>query len=193
MESPLWSYQLGLRGGWIPPDPRVSTGKCQALNVPQAPFAGYSAWQTGGAGAGTVAGSASYPWPPASISGISGAQYAYVPTYTPTGSISTLPPAQFTPSVSSEGNGWFNAKDTASAMVTVSGCTYPNAWDSAGAVAPTAVCPAGATPLVPATAAARTTAAATTAVVATTAAAVTTAAVTTAAVATTAAAAVTVV
>ncbi len=183
MESPLWSYQLGLRNGWIPPDPRTSNGKCQALGATQAPFAGYSAWQTGGAGAGTVAGSASYPWPPATISGVSGDTYAALPTYTPTGTISTLASPQLTPSAVSEGNGWFNAKDTASAMVTVSGCTYPNAWDSSGAVAPTAVCPAGAAPLVSTTAAARTTAAA-----ATTAAAVTTAVVPTVAAVTTAAA-----
>jgi glucan 1,3-beta-glucosidase len=162
VESPLWSYQLGLQNGWIPTDPRTSTGKCKALNAPQAPFAGtYSSWQTGGAGAGTIAVSASFPWPPATISGVSGAIYAALPTYTPTGTISTLPPAQLTPSVS-EGNGWFNAKDTASAMTTVSGCTYPNAWDSAGAVAPTAACPAGATPLVTTTAARTVSAVATT-------------------------------
>ena len=154
MEAPLWSYQLGLQNGWIPTDPRTSSGKCKALNAPQAPFAGtYSSWQTGGAGAGTIANSASFPWPPATLSGISGDVYAYLPTYTPTATISTLPPAQLTPSVS-EGDGWYNTGDTASAMTTVSGCTYPNAWDSAGAVAPTALCPAGGTPLVTATVAA---------------------------------------
>lgn len=155
MGAPLWSYQLGLQNGWMPTDPRKSVGKCAALNAPQAPFPGtYSAWQTGGAGAGTIAASetASYPWPPATLSGLGAAVYAYVPTYTPTSSISTLPPAQLTPSAS-EGNGWYNAKDTASAVITVSGCSYPNAWDSSGAVAPTALCPPGATPAITATAA----------------------------------------
>ena len=162
MESPLWSYKLGLENGWIPTDPRKSSGKCQALAAPQAPFAGtYSSWQTGGAGAGTIAVSASFPWPPSTISGVSGDIYAALPTYTPTATVSTLPPAQLTPSVS-EGDGWFNVKDTASAMATVSGCTYPNAWDSSGAVAPTALCPAGATPLLTATAAATSAAVATT-------------------------------
>jgi aryl-phospho-beta-D-glucosidase BglC (GH1 family) len=161
VESPLWSYQLGLQNGWIPTDPRKSSGKCKALNAPQAPFAGtYSSWQTGGAGAGTIVASASFPWPPSTISGVSGDIYAALPTYTPTGTISTLPPAQLTPSVS-DGDGWFNTGDTARPMVTVSGCTYPNAWDSAGAVAPTALCPAGATPLLTATAAVTTSAAAT--------------------------------
>jgi glucan 1,3-beta-glucosidase len=150
VESPLWSYQLGLQGGWIPKDPRTAVGKCQALGVAQSPWAGtYSAWQTGGAGAGTIAAavSASYPWPPVTLSGLGGAAYADLPTYTPTGTIETLPPAQLTPQAS-EGNGWYDAQDTAGLMVTVSGCTYPNAWDSAGAVAPTARCPAGAPALV---------------------------------------------
>ena len=130
----------------MPTDPRTASGKCQALGASQAPFAGtYSAWQTGGAGAGTIAATAlaSFPWPPSTLSGIGTAPYGALPTYTPTGSISTLPPPQLTQTVS-EGNGWFDAKDTASAMVTVSGCSYPNAWNSANAVAPTAPCPAGA-------------------------------------------------
>lgn len=131
----------------------MALGKCSPFGD-DTPFAGtYSSWQTGGAGAGTIAVSASFPWPPTTISGLEGADYAALPTYTPTGSISTLPPPELTPSVS-QGNGWFDAQDTTSAMVTVSGCSYPNAWDSAGAVAPTAACPAGATPLVTATPAA---------------------------------------
>jgi len=150
VESPLWSYQHGLENGWIPPDPRVALGKCKPFGD-DTPFTGpYSAWQTGGAGAGTIAVSASFPWPPTTISGVGGDDYAALPTYTPTGSISTLPPPELTPSVS-QGNGWADPQDTASAMVTVSGCSYPNAWDSAGAVAPTAACPAGAAPLVTAT------------------------------------------
>jgi hypothetical protein len=99
----------------------------------------------------------SYPWPPTTLSGVSGDLFAALPTYTPTGTVTTLSPPQFTPQVS-EGNGWYNPKDTAGAMVTVSGCTYPDAWDSSGAVAPTAPCPAGAPPLTTATAPARTTA-----------------------------------
>lgn len=150
VESPLWSYQYGLANGWVPKDPRTSVGKCQAaLGVTPQPSGAYSAWQTGGAGAGTIAAavSSSYPWPPVTISGLGAAAYSAVPTYTPTGTISTLPPPQLTPQVS-EGNGWYDAQDTARAMATVSGCSYPNAWDSSGAVAPTAPCPAGAPPLV---------------------------------------------
>jgi len=147
VESPLWSYSLGLTNGWIPKDPRTASGKCKALGVGDPVFSGtYSSWQTGGAGAGLLA-SAAYPWPPATLSGLGGAAYAALPTYTPTGVVTTLPPPQITATVS-QGNGWFNAKDTAGAMVTVAGCPYPNAWDSAAAVAPTAACPAGAAPLV---------------------------------------------
>lgn len=151
MEAPLWSYQLGLQNGWIPTDPRESVGKCLALGGEQAPFPGtYSAWQTGGPGAGTIAPSitSSFPWPPLTISDVEGIIYAALPTYTPTGTISTLPPPVLTPSVSQE-DGWYDAQDTAGAMVTVSGCSYPNAWDSVGNIAPTAPCPSANLPVVP--------------------------------------------
>jgi aryl-phospho-beta-D-glucosidase BglC (GH1 family) len=151
VEAPVWSYQLGLQNGWLPTDPRVATGKCRALGGTQEPFAGtYSAWQTGGPGAGTIAPieTVSFPWPPTTISDIQGAIYAALPTYTPTGTIPTLPPPQLTPSVSQE-NGWFDAQDTAGAMTAISGCTYPNAWDSSGVVAPTVPCPSRALPAVP--------------------------------------------
>jgi len=150
VQSPLWSYQLGMQNGWVPTDPRTSLGKCKALGANQAPFAGtYAAWQTGGVGAGQIAPNiaANFPWPPATLAGIAGDVYAALPTYTPTGVIHTLPPPQLTPSAS-EGDGWFNTQDKAGAMVTVAGCNYPNAWHLTGAVAPAAPCPAGAPPLV---------------------------------------------
>lgn len=150
VEAPVWSYQLGLQNGWIPTDPRVSSGKCQALGGTIQSFSGtYSSWQTGGPGAGTIAPSetVSFPWLPTVISDIDGAIYAALPTYTPTGTIPTLPPPQLTPSVSQE-DGWYDAQDTAGAMTPISGCTYPNAWDSAGNVAPTVPCPSRALPAV---------------------------------------------
>ncbi|KAI0302303.1 glycoside hydrolase family 5 protein [Multifurca ochricompacta] len=150
VEAPLWSYQLGLENGWMPKDPRASIGKCQALGGIQAPFSGtYSAWQTGGPGAGTIASDASSSfsqWPPSTISGVDGVRFAALPTYTPTGSISTLPPPQLTPKVS-ESDGWFDAKDTGERC-------YPNAWDSVGVITPTAPCPAGTLPPTRATASA---------------------------------------
>lgn len=151
VEAPLWSYQLGLQNGWMPTDPRAGIGKCQALGGIQVPFPGtYSAWQTGGPGAGTIAPSisSSFQWPPSTISNVDGVLYAALPTYTPTGTISTLPPPELTPKVS-QGDGWYDAKDIAGAMVTVSGCSYPNAWDSIGVITPTAPCPSRSLPVAP--------------------------------------------
>ncbi|KAF8270225.1 glycoside hydrolase superfamily [Lactarius quietus] len=153
VEAPLWSYQLGLQNGWMPADPRTSRGKCHALGGTQELFLGtYSAWQTGGPGAGTIAPAEtlSFPWPPTTISDIPGAIFAALPTYTPTGTIPTLPPPQLTPSVSQE-DGWYDAQDTAGAMVTISGCSYPNAWNSVGVIAPTVPCPSRSLPVVPTT------------------------------------------
>ena len=149
VEAPLWSYKLGLEQGWMPTDPREAVGKCAALGATNAKsaFPGtYSAWQTGGQGAGTIAGTAAATasqWPPTTLSGVSGVPMSVLPTYTPTSTISTLPPPTLTASVT-QGDGWFDAKDTQGAMTQVAGCSYPNAWDSAGVVTPTAACPAGA-------------------------------------------------
>jgi len=144
VESPLWSYQLGLQNGWIPTDPRQSVGQCAALGGGNEPFDGtYSAWQTGGAGAGTIAPSFVSQfgqWPPATISNADGPA-SLLPSYTPTGSIETLPPPTLTASVTqsiSTGDGWFDTADTASAETAIQGCSYPNAWNAAGVPVPTA-------------------------------------------------------
>ena len=126
--SPLWSYRLGLQNGWIPTDPRKSQGKCAALGVP-GDFSGtYLPWQTGGDGAGNVPPSvtASYPWPPATILSAGGPP-SLLPQYTPTGSISTLPPPTFTGTKVSI-NGWYDSGDTVPAPTPIPGCAYPNAW-----------------------------------------------------------------
>ncbi|KAJ7846590.1 glycoside hydrolase superfamily [Mycena olivaceomarginata] len=55
VRAPLWSYQLGLEGGWMPTDPRTANGKCAAIGTQGTPFDGtFNAWQTGGEGAGTI-------------------------------------------------------------------------------------------------------------------------------------------
>ncbi|KAJ7692426.1 glycoside hydrolase superfamily [Mycena rosella] len=152
VRSPLWSYQLGLEGGWMPTDPRTAVGKCAALGVPGLQFDGtFSAWQTGGAGAGTIAASATAEfgvWPPATISHVDTAALTLMPTYTATGSVATL--TYITPSASgsaagvtptaSIGNGWFDAGDTVPAVTAVAGCTYPDAWNALSLPVPTAVC-----------------------------------------------------
>ncbi len=93
--SPLWSYQLGLQGGWMPKDPRTASGRCDAIGgAPNVPFDGtYQSWMTGGAGAGTIA--ATYAWPPASINGADAA-VTLLHSYTSTGPVSTLPPPTLT-------------------------------------------------------------------------------------------------
>ncbi|KAJ7132694.1 glycoside hydrolase family 5 protein [Mycena filopes] len=149
IRSPLWSYQLGLEGGWIPADPRTAKGRCAALGIVSDFDGTFSAWQTGGAGAGTIAPdwSSSYSvWPPATISNADGAVLA---TYTPTGSVSTLVYATPTPTqapsttvtpTASAGDGWFDKGDTAGGVTAVAGCTYPDAWGALTLSAPTAAC-----------------------------------------------------
>ncbi|KDQ20949.1 glycoside hydrolase family 5 protein [Botryobasidium botryosum FD-172 SS1] len=165
VESPLWSYQLGLENGWIPLDPRSSTGACGNTS----PFAGPLAppSRTGGVGAGTIdsAWAASYSqWPPATMSPLGDA--AFLPTYTPTGlPIPSLPVPTFTNTKINAGNGWFDANDITPMMVNITGCTYPDAWSAASLAAPVTLCGDGG---------AIVTAPATTRAVATTARAVTT-------------------
>lgn len=101
IRSPAWSYQLGLQNGWIPKDPRTAQGKCASLNAaPGNTFDGtYSAWQTGGAGAGTIDPQFSSQfsnWPPTSIHNLTpnsaGAEdVSLLPTYTSTGTGDGLP------------------------------------------------------------------------------------------------------
>ncbi|KAJ7605280.1 glycoside hydrolase superfamily [Mycena polygramma] len=141
VRSPLWSYQLGLEGRWMPTDPRSANGACASLGVSDPAFDGtFSAWQTGGAGAGTIAASATAQfgqWPPATLSHVSVAA-TLLPSYTATASIASLTyitpaasgsAATVTPTVSL-GSGWFDAADTACMVTAVAGCTYPDAWSA---------------------------------------------------------------
>ncbi|KAI8975905.1 glycoside hydrolase [Trametes punicea] len=148
VQAPLWSYKLGLEGGWMPPDPRVATGMCERLGVQPQPFNGnFQPWQTGGAGAGTIAPQATasiQPWPPA-ISHVPTESVSLLPQYTSTGTVVTLPPQTFTTTASvtptvSAGDGWFNTGDTAPAVTPISGCTYPDAWDAINAQIPLSGC-----------------------------------------------------
>jgi len=157
VRSPLWSYSLGLQNGFMPTDPRDSTGVCAALGVDSDPFPGtFSTWQTGGAGAGTIAPTAlaSFSaWPPTTLSNVPAASVTLLPTYTPTASIASLTfvtptptPASGSASPASQptitasiGNGWFDAQDQTPMMTTVAGCTYPDAWSAVSSAVP-AVC-----------------------------------------------------
>lgn len=164
--SPLWSYKLGLDNGWIPKNPRDAfvhflilyylkiwaessvdlQGTCASLGVVQdSPFNGtYQVYQTGGPGADGIINSAdraSYgQWPPTSVGLVANA--ALLPTYTATGPIPTLSTENFPlPTATFNwGNGWFNSADNAQGIITVAGCSYPNAWDATAAPVPTATC-----------------------------------------------------
>ncbi|KLO13412.1 glycoside hydrolase [Schizopora paradoxa] len=142
MACPLWSYSHGLKGGWIPTDPRTTASMCDQNYE----FSGaYASSQTGADPSATLqaAVSASFGhWPPTDISGIA-ADITIAPTYTATASVPTLPPPTLTPAPTKSvdvGDGWFNTADTASGVTTVNGCTYPNAWDSNAQTMPTAAC-----------------------------------------------------
>ncbi|KAJ6552610.1 hypothetical protein DFH09DRAFT_1319059 [Mycena vulgaris] len=119
VRSPLCSYQLGLEGGWMPTDPRTAVGKCAAIGVLGEQFPRiYSAWQTGDAGAGTIAAAAtaqSGQWPPATTR-------------------MERVDAGIWDTERDEGRG------AAPVMTAVAGCTYPNPWDAVSSPAPTALC-----------------------------------------------------
>jgi len=137
VESPLWSYQMGLRGGWMPTDPRTALGTCGPSAGPV--FDKFAPWMTGGAGAGNIDASQAvqYPFPPKALT--NAGPVAELPVYTPTGTIVTLPMPTYTNTAGKpvgSGNGWFNANDKSPAPTPISGCSYPNAWDAQNAAAP---------------------------------------------------------
>jgi glucan 1,3-beta-glucosidase len=121
---------------------------CSSLGTASQPFDGtFAPWQTGGAGAGTIAPSfvSQFSWPPATFANPDSA-VSLLPSYTPTGVIPTLPPPTFTPSPTSSvnaGNGWFDKSDTVGAYTSIQGCSYPNAWAAVGVAVP-ATCGGGA-------------------------------------------------
>lgn len=153
VESPVWSYSLGLQGkripsretspreqihtgGWIPTDPREAIGLCGELGQQlDNPFDGnFKSWQTGGAGAGRIAASATeqFAWPPKSLNNVD-APLTRLPAFTATGVVATLPPPTFSPAASSSVaslNGWANPSDIALAATSISGCIYPSAWNA---------------------------------------------------------------
>ncbi|PFH50698.1 glycoside hydrolase family 5 protein [Amanita thiersii Skay4041] len=147
VETPMWSYKLGLDNGWMPLDPREAEGICGNTNPWTPPL---KSWQTGGAGAGNVpAGSTdNYPWPPANIN--NGGPVNNLPAYTPTGPVPTLPPPTFTaasgatatPTIDA-GNGWNNPADQDGLYVEIPGCTYLDPWVGPDAAPPQPLCPAG--------------------------------------------------
>ncbi|KAG6919225.1 hypothetical protein DXG01_008020 [Tephrocybe rancida] len=137
--NPLWHYQLGLRKGWIPKG-REAIGHCASVLQSSQIFDGIFAPSATGKvkdsyeypdvpridvlslkGAGTVdpVQTSLHAFPPATIlPSFSGTQIALLPTYTPTGTMKTLPGPTFTAApTAAVGKGWANDADTALAYV----------------------------------------------------------------------------
>lgn len=144
--APLWSYQLGLRNGWIPKDPRAAKGKCVAVGVEageprEVTSRTFASWQTGVPSPIPEEVREKLAWPPQ----ISGAQVPmeWLPTYTNTGAVKTLAPATFSgaPSqVTASVDGWWNDNDKDGGITTVKGCPYPDQYDGIFTTIPTAPC-----------------------------------------------------
>lgn len=139
VESPHWSYQLGLQEGWLPSDPRSGAGTCAKQGIVSPLGKSLAGYQTGGPGAGTFLQPqvSSYgQWPPSSMSGVTA--MSGLPVYVQTGTPITLmapTPTSYAPSYSptvtiSVGNGWADPSDTVGAYVPIAGCNYPNAWSA---------------------------------------------------------------
>ena len=142
VQAPLWSYQLGLEGGWMPKDPRQAVGICAKFGTPVPAWDGtFQPWQTGGAGAGEIAQDAAQKimaWPP-KIQNVAGG--GPLPQYTSKGSPVTLAPPTFPATATAKvGSGWANPQDTAPAVTPIPGCAYPDAWDALQAQAPATGC-----------------------------------------------------
>jgi len=142
VRAPFWSYKLGLEQGWLAEDPREAIGACASLGQPpSAPFAGtFQPWQTGGVGAGQMlpAATETLSWPPTSLN----SNYPvaeYLPTYTPTGTHTTLPVPSITAAGVNAGDGWFDNQDQAALFVPIASCSYPDAYG--GALLPQPVVP----------------------------------------------------
>jgi glucan 1,3-beta-glucosidase len=136
VESPLWSYQLGLSLGYIPTDPRTAVGKCASISAPFPSFKPpLQPTQTGGAGAGNLV--STYVYPPDIT-----APGPFLPTYTDTGTVPTLPPTTLTaPATVTAGDGWYDAADTEGGVAAIAGCAYPDPWSAVDVVvAATAGC-----------------------------------------------------
>ena len=133
VRAPFWSYKLGIENGWLPTDPRDSIGACARQGQGGTPFDGvHPAWATGGAGANEfqAAATATLTWPPTSLNP-SYPVAQYLPTYTPTGTHTTLAVPHVTAGGVSAGDGWFNDNDQAPLMVPIQSCSYPDAYGGA--------------------------------------------------------------
>ncbi|KAF9260276.1 glycoside hydrolase [Marasmius fiardii PR-910] len=127
VETPAWSYQLGLENGWIPTDPREALGSCGNVSPWTPPLK---------IGNGRNVNLNAYPWPPSSIQ--NGGNRTALPSYTPTGAVPTLQGGTLTMTMTSGGvkatksvdvgDGWESSSDMQGMNVPIEGCTYLDTW-----------------------------------------------------------------
>ncbi|KAK1226339.1 hypothetical protein PQX77_010686 [Marasmius sp. AFHP31] len=127
VETPAWSYKLGVDNGWIPRDPREADGFCGNTQ----PWNGELSQGSADASPNLQ----QYTWPPSSIQqgGPAGSLYSYTRTGampTATGATLTVSGAQPTKTVD-VGDGW-NSEDRPQRYVAVEGCSYPDPWNQGG-------------------------------------------------------------
>ena len=144
VEIPAWSYQLGLRNGWIPKDPRTAIGFCSRIGIVDNSWNGrYQPWQVGTQTSSIPAADrAANTWPPSSFTRAE-VPVSLMPTFTPTGTVITMPPPTFTAapaSITAGVDGWANDRDTAAGMVPVAGCPYPDFYEATFAAVPVTPC-----------------------------------------------------
>ncbi|EJD53290.1 glycoside hydrolase [Auricularia subglabra TFB-10046 SS5] len=155
VRAPFWSYQLGLKQGWIAQDPREADGKCPepGFDRPHQPF------MTGGVGANDIPpeATAAVLFPPAQIKQTAipdspMLDVAGLPRYTPTGALPSLPAPTFPDATGSidAGNGIANPQFTLAAYVPIAGCSYLGPYDGAGAEPPAACAAAKRSEITPA-------------------------------------------
>ncbi|CAE6534614.1 unnamed protein product [Rhizoctonia solani] len=127
VNSPLWSYKLGLERGYMPTDPRTAAGSCGNSNPRTGSFTPHAQNTI------TAAYRAAHPFPPRTIVDATGGLATYAETGTPI----VLPAPEFSGvSVSTTPSGTW-AHDWAP----VAGCAYPDPWNAVGANVP--ACAAG--------------------------------------------------
>ncbi|CAE6427831.1 unnamed protein product, partial [Rhizoctonia solani] len=116
VNSPLWSYKLGLERGYMPTDPRTATGSCGNSNPRTGTFTPHTQDSI------TAAYRAAHPFPPRAIVEATGG----LATYTETGTPVIMPAPEFSGvSIPTKQSGTWEHDWTP-----IAGCTYPDPWNA---------------------------------------------------------------
>ncbi|KAJ1306352.1 hypothetical protein OPQ81_007358 [Rhizoctonia solani] len=122
VNSPLWSYKLGLERGYMPTDPRTAAGSCGNSNPRTTTFTPHNQNTI------TAAYRSAHPFPPRTIVDATGG----LATYTETGTPIIMPGPEFSGvSVPTKQSGTWEHD-----WAPVAGCTYPDSWNAVGAAVP---------------------------------------------------------